>query len=185
MRPVRAVTMHHSLRLYSRHTELFLKYYIFLAKWTRIPLIGRVVRMVANLYSKKVHGATLLTLDDANEIVDISEGVALGPCSCRTAFGNCDNPINTEIMVGLTRRAFMAERPHDYQEITRQDAKNILSQCRENGLIQTIVKCRDDFYAICNCCACCCVPWRLSRQYGIGKALTRSNDIIQQFRQRP
>jgi len=31
--------MHHSLKLYSRYRELALKYYIFQARWTRIPLI--------------------------------------------------------------------------------------------------------------------------------------------------
>jgi hypothetical protein len=40
--------MHHTLRLYSKHRELFLKYYIFLAKFTRIPLVGKLVRQVAD-----------------------------------------------------------------------------------------------------------------------------------------
>ncbi len=177
--------MHHSLRLYSRYRELFLRYYIFQAKWTRIPLVGKVVRRVANLYGKKVSRAYRLTLDEANEIVDISEGLALGPCTCRAVFRNCDNPINTEIMVGLSRNIFIDERPHDYREITKQEAKDILRQCHQSGLIHTIVKCRQDFYAICNCCSCCCVPLRLSRKYGIGNALTKNNDIIREFKERP
>ena len=170
--------MHHSLRLYSRYRELFLRYYIFQAKWTRIPLIGRVVRRVANLYGKKASKAYLLTLDEANEIVDSSEGLALGPCTCRAVFRNCNNPINTEIMLGLNRNIFMEERPHDYREITKQEAKDVLRQCHQNGLIHTIVKCRRDFYAICNCCSCCCVPLRLNKKYGIDNALTRNDDII-------
>src|SRR3989304_5420851 len=101
--------MHHSLRLYTRYRELFLRYYIFQARWTSIPLVGRVVRRVANLYGKKISGAYLLTLDEANEIVDSSEGLALGPCSCRAVFGNCHNPVNTEIMVGLNRKIFIKE----------------------------------------------------------------------------
>ncbi len=145
--------MHHSLRLYSRYRESFLRYYIFQAKWARIPLVGKVVRMVANLYGKKVSGAYLLTIDEANEIVEISEGLALGPCACRTVFHNCDNPINAEIMVGLSRNIFIDERPDDYREITKQEAKDILKQCHQSGLIHTIVKCRQDFYAICNCCS--------------------------------
>ena len=91
--------MHHSLRLYSRYRQLFLRYYIFQAKWTGIPLVGGAVRRVANLYGKKVSQAYRLTLDEANEIVDMAEGLALGPCTCRTVFRNCNNPINTEIMV--------------------------------------------------------------------------------------
>ncbi len=175
--------MHHSLRLYSRYRELLLRYYIFQAKWTRIPLVGRVVRKVANIYGKKVSSAYLLTPDEANEIVDLSEGLALGPCTCRTVFRNCDKPVNTEIMVGLSRNIFMEERPYDYREITKQEAKDILRQCHQSGLIHTIVKCRQDFYAICNCCSCCCVPLRLNKKYGIGNALKKSDDIISEFKE--
>lgn len=176
--------MHHSLRLYSRYRELFLRYYIFQARWTRIPLIGRVVRKVANTYGKKVSAAYLLTLHEANEIVDSSDGLALGPCTCRALFKNCDNPIKREIMVGLNRNVFMEERPHDYREITKQEAKDVLKQCHQSGLIHTILKCRQDFYAICNCCSCCCVPLRLSKEYGIGNALVRRDNIVRELKER-
>jgi hypothetical protein len=170
--------MHHSLRFYSRYRELFLRYYIFQAKWTRTPLLGRIVRGVANAYGNKASAAYLLTTSEASEIVDNAEGVALGPCTCRAVFHNCDNPINTEIMLGLTRHIFTEERPHDYREITKQEAKEVLEQCHKSGLIHTLIKCRRDFYAICNCCSCCCVPLRLKKEYGIGNALIRSDDII-------
>ena len=38
--------MHHTIRLYSRYRELFLRFYIFMARWTRLPLVGRLVRVV-------------------------------------------------------------------------------------------------------------------------------------------
>ncbi len=105
--------MHHSLRLYSRHREWVLKFYIFWARWTKIPLIGRLVRLVANAYGRNMEGAYLLTTSEAEEIVDSAEGLALGPCACRAVFGNCDNSVNTEIMLGLTRNVFVEERPQD------------------------------------------------------------------------
>jgi len=174
--------MHHSLRLYSRYRELFLRYYIFQAKWTKIPLIGHLVRKVANIYGRNMSGAYLLKLHEANEIIDNSEGLALGPCTCREVFKNCENPINAEIMVGLDRNVFVTERPHDYREITKEEAKSILERCHQNGLIHTIVKYRHKFYAICNCCACCCVPLRLNKQYGIGNALIRDSNIVEEFK---
>ena len=64
--------MHHSVRVYSRYRELFLRYYIFQAKWTRIPLLGRGIRKMANIYGKKGSSAYLLTFDEVNEIVDNS-----------------------------------------------------------------------------------------------------------------
>jgi hypothetical protein len=163
---------------------LFLRYYIFQARWTKLPLVGRIVRKVANIYGRKISGAYLLTLNEANEIVENSEGLALGPCTCRTVFDNCDNPINTEIMVGLSQNIFMEQSADEYREITKPEAKDILKQCHQGGLIHTIVKCRQDFYAICNCCSCCCVPLRLKKEYGIGNALTRNGDIVQEFKNR-
>ena len=174
--------MHHSLRIYSRYREWFLRYYIFQAKWTRLPLIGNLVRKVANSYGKNASGAYLLTLQEANEIVDASDGLALGPCTCRTVFKNCENPINTEIMLSVGHNTFIEEKPHEYAEITKEQAKDILRQCHLNGLIHTIIKCRQDFYAICNCCSCCCVPLRLNKQYGIGNAVVRKRDIIEELK---
>ena len=175
--------MHHSLRLYSRYRELFLKYYIFQCKWTRIPLIGRLVRAVANAYGRNMEGAYLLTPDEAEEIVDSAEGVAVGPCTCRAVFRNCDNPIDSEILLGPTRHIFMEHMPHDSHEITKQEARDILRDCHRRGLIHTIIKCREDYYAICNCCSCCCVPLRLNKKYGIGNAITRNDDIVRMFKE--
>ena len=175
--------MHHTLRLYSQHREFALKFYMFWAGWTRLPLIGRLVRWVANTWGRNLEGAYLLTTGEAEEIVDLAEGLALGPCTCRTVFRNCDNPINVEIMLGLDGNVFIEERPQDYRVIDKEEAKGILRQCHQSGLIHSIIKCREDYYAICNCCSCCCVPLRLSKKYGIGTALIRSKDIVQVFRE--
>ena len=176
--------MHHTLRLYSQHRESALKFYMFWAGWTKLPLIGRLVGWVANIWGRNLEGAYLLTTAEAEEIVDLAEGLALRPCTCRTVFRNCDNPINSEIMLGLNGNVFIEERPQDYRVITREEAKGILRHCHQRGLIHTIIKCQRDYYAICNCCSCCCVPLRLSKQYGIGNALTRKQDIVQKFRER-
>lgn len=178
--------MHHSLgliRLYSRYREWVLRYYIFQARWTKIPLIGRLVRWVANLYGQRASSVSLLTLDEAEEIIDSSAALAVGPCTCRAVFHNCDHPVETEIMVGLGQNVFVEERPHENRRINRQEAKDILRDCHERGLIHTIARCQQNFYAICNCCSCCCVPLRLKKSYGIGQALTRSADIVREFKE--
>lgn len=176
--------MHHTLKFYSRYRELFLRYYIFQSRWTRLPLVGRLVRRVANIYGNRASSAYVLKPEEAAEIIDLSQGLALGPCTCRAVFGNCDNPVDTEIMLGLSRNVFLKERPKDYREISKEAAKEILENCHRRGLVHTIIRCRSDFYAICNCCACCCVPLRLAKNYGIANALIRSPDIVRQFRER-
>jgi len=175
--------MHHSLRLYSKHREGTLKFYMFGANCTRIPLIGRLVRWVANAYGRNMEGAYLLTADEAETIVDSAEGVAVGPCTCRSVFKNCDNPVNVEILLGPTRHIFMEHMPHDSHEITKEEAREILRDCHQRGLIHTVIKCKNDFYAICNCCSCCCVPLRISKQYGIGNAVNRHKDIVREFKE--
>jgi hypothetical protein len=130
-----------------------------------------------------VSNAYLLTLNEASEIVDNSEGVALGPCTCRTVFKNCDNPINVELMIGHSRNMFGELGPDEFREITKEEAKDILKQCHQRGLIHSIVKWQHDFYAICNCCSCCCVPLRLNKKYGIGDALIRNPNIVADLKQ--
>jgi hypothetical protein len=175
--------MHHSLKFYGGHRIGILRFYMFGAKCTRIPLLGWLARWIANTYGENRQAAYLLTPAEAEEIVDIAEGVALGPCDCRKVFGNCDNPVGAEILIGPTRHVFLETMPHDSHEITKEEAKDILRDCHRRGLIHTTIKYRGNFYAICNCCSCCCVPLRLSKQYGIGKALVRHEDIVQEFRE--
>jgi hypothetical protein len=175
--------MHHSLKFYRGHGQGVLRFYMFWAKWTRIPLLGRLVKQLANAYGDNMHRAYLLTPTEAENMLDIAEDVALGPCTCRNTFRNCDNPIDAEILLGPTRHILLEAMPHNPHEITKVAAKDILRDCHRRGLIQTILKCRGDFYAICNCCSCCCVPLRLSKQYGIGKALVRHKDIVQEFKE--
>ena len=173
--------MHHSLRFYGRHIHGTVKFYMFWAKWTRIPLIGSLVRLVANAFGRNVEKAYLLTTEEAEAIVDAAAGVAVGTCTCRETFRNCDNPLSVEILLGPTRHIFMEHMPRDSREISKEEAKGILRDCHDRGLIHTVIKCRGDYYAICNCCNCCCVPLRLSKQYGVGNALVRHPNIVQEF----
>jgi hypothetical protein len=173
--------MHHTLKLYSRHRGSALKFYLFWAGWTRIPLLGRLVRWIGNIWGKKLHGAFLLKTNEAEEIIDLAKELAVGPCTCREVSRKCDNPIQAEIMLGMTDNVFVTEKAHDYRRITKEEAKTILRDCHARGLIHTIIKCRDHYYAICNCCTCCCVPLRLSKAYGIKNAVIRNENIVHDF----
>ena len=153
------------------------------ARCTKIPLLGGLVRRLANAYGTSVESAYLLTTAEAEAIVELSPKLAVGPCACRALFRNCDNPIDTEIMLGLEGNVFVEARPGNYREITSAEARDILRQCHERGLIHTLIRCGRGFYAICNCCSCCCVPLRLSRRYGIGSALVRADDILAKFQE--
>lgn len=175
--------MHHTFKLYSKNRDFVLRVYMFFARWTKIPLLGQLVRWVASKYGSNMHGAYLLTPSEAEELVSIAEGVAAAPCTCRNLYKKCDNPADNEILLGPTRHIHQhAMTTRDSREITRDEAGEILRDSHRRGLILTIIKCRGDFYAICSCCSCCCVPLRLNKQYGIGGALVRHKDIVEEFR---
>jgi hypothetical protein len=175
--------MHHTLRFYGANRLNIIRGYMFFARFTRLPLAGRLVRTLANAYGRNLHRAYLLTREEAEELVNISAGVARGPCDCRKAYHKCDHPKDNEILLGPTRHIMIESMPEDSREISREEAGEILRDSQRRGLILNVIKCRGDFYAICSCCSCCCVPLRLSKQYGIGEALVRHKDIVKEFRE--
>jgi hypothetical protein len=154
---------------------------MLLARLTRIPLLGRLVRRLANGYAKNQHGGFLLNLEEAEKIIDASETVSLGPCSCRQVFSNCQRPVMSEIVVGAGPEVYAGLDGERFRKISHQEAKEIMRDCHSQGMLHTIMHCRGLFYAICNCCSCCCVPFRLRKNYGIEYAIIRSRDTIDDY----
>lgn len=169
---------HHSLRLYRHFRENALRYYIFQAQWTRMPLIGKLVRRVALAYGRGAHGACALTYEEALQVVEASPGLWLGPCRCRKVFRKCRNPVEMEIMVGVGGGVLAEGRPGEYRPISKEEAQGVLLEAKRLGLVSSLLRCGEHFYALCNCCPCCCVPWRLRRDYNIGTALVRDSSIL-------
>jgi hypothetical protein len=173
--------MHHTLGLYGKHQHGFLHLYVTLIKLVRVPIFGKFARWVANTYAKHGHSGYYLTLSEAEQIVDAAKSVSLGPCSCRTQFHRCENPIMSEIVLGNGSSEVYVSREKEFRPISRDEAKEILRQAHRNHLTHSIMRCGDHFYALCNCCTCCCVPTRLRRDYGVGLALVRNVNVVQDF----
>jgi hypothetical protein len=173
--------MHHTLRLYGKHQHRLIHLYISLAGLIRVPLIGKMVRWVANTYAVHGHSGYYLTLAEAEQIVDIANSVSLGPCSCRREFHNCHHPVMSEIVLGNGSSEIYTARSKEFRQVSREEAKEILRQAHKDRLTQSIMRCGDNFYALCNCCNCCCVPSRLRQQYGVGKALVRNVNVVRDF----
>ncbi len=175
--------MHHMLPFYGRHQPRFLRLYIFLAKLTGIPLLGRLVRRVANGYTRARHGGYFLTLNEAEQIVDASTTVSLGPCNCRQVFHNCHRPTMTEIVIGAGKEVYSETGNRRFRQILKEEAKETLRRCNRGGMVHTIMHCQGLFYAICSCCPCCCVPLRLRQDYGIEYSIVRRRNIVAEYRE--
>jgi hypothetical protein len=176
--------MHHTLGLYGKYQHGIIHAYISLAKLTRVPLVGHIVRWVANIYGKFGHSGYSLTLQEAEKIVDIAGSVAVGPCSCREEFHNCTHPIMSEIIISHASDHGYAGKNNEYRPVSKEEAKDILRQAHKSNLMQSIMRCGDNYYAICSCCSCCCVPLRLRNKFGIGLALVRNSQVVKDFQHR-
>jgi hypothetical protein len=174
--------MHHTLKFYNANRGFVLRLYMFGARCTRLPLIGGLVRKIANVYARGEHRSYLLTGDEAEALVTLAGALAAAPCTCRKMYHKCNHPQDNEILLAPSRHALLETMPRDAQEILPEKAAAIVKDSRQRGLVLTIVKCREDYYAICSCCSCCCLPLRFSKKYNIGEALVRHKDIVQEFR---
>jgi hypothetical protein len=106
--------------------------------------------------------------------------VAVGECACRKTFHNCDAPVEAEIVVGFGKEVY-ADAEHKFREVPKEEATALLRRCRESGLMSIMMQCRGHYYSICNCCRCCCVPYRLKRKYGVDYAIIRDANIVRNF----
>ncbi|AKG54020.1 hypothetical protein DGWBC_1379 [Dehalogenimonas sp. WBC-2] len=172
--------MHHSLPFYGRHQSSFLRIYMMLAPLVRVPLLGNAVRAVANSYARRQHGGFALKSGEAEQIIDAAGWVAIGECACRKVFHNCDSPLEAEIVVGFGKDVY-ADAEHKFREVGKDEAKTLVKRCKEAGLMSIMMQCKGHYYAICNCCRCCCVPYRLKSRYGINHSIVRDDHIVQNF----
>jgi hypothetical protein len=173
--------MHNILRFYSIHQERVLRMYMFMAKFIKLPIVGNFMTILMNWYATTQHKSWVLTSDEAKKVVDAATSIAVGDCTCRKVFNNCDGPIKTDIVIGIGYNVFTEVRKDDYVKITREEAKSIIDECRRMGLIQSLVQCKGEVYSLCNCCQCCCVPLRLNKVYGIKKSWQRDKNIVEEL----
>jgi len=86
--------------------------------------------------------------------------IAVLDCPCRTTAPNPCQPLDVCLLMGDPIVSFILEHhPDRCREIDADEAERILKECRARGNV-THAFFKDvmlgRFYAICNCCSCCC-----------------------------
>jgi len=126
-----------------------------------VPPITRVVPVECEVDAKQ---DAVLPYEDAMKIVDKFDTFAVSYCYCRHHKDLLGNPCRvTDEKVNCLTFGRSARFMIDYgfgKEITAEEAKRILRECEEAGLVHKFFHekndpLRDEF-AICNCCKCCC-----------------------------
>lgn len=83
---------------------------------------------------------------------------ALAQCACRVSVGKCDKPRDVCLLFDKGARFLIDRNLAD--EITREQAREVLARAEEAGLVHTTNNSRDRLNFICNCCPCCCTILR-------------------------
>lgn len=158
------------MNLYSRLIDDTLGFYLFLGRGCTWPFIGPVIRYFAIQYGKHFHGGRAATVEECFEIIDKANTITVVDCACRKRTQGCDAPLNACLMVNTGAEVFSETKGSGY--ITEQEAKDIINTSFEAGLIRNIHHCfSPNIYSICNCCTCCCIPYKLRKDYGISTSV--------------
>lgn len=103
--------------------------------------------------------------------------IGLTKCGCRLAFKNCDNPVDTCLILDeeaeyLTSRGYA-------RKISLEEAKKVLGIANAAGLVHlTLYMPGQKIYAVCSCCPCCCHDLQALLKYGKPLFTAKSDYIV-------
>lgn len=103
---------------------------------------------------------TIFLLEEAGDIIDAAEEIVVLPCDCRRLNEQCERPRETCLAMAERARKFIDRGVG--RQITKEEAKEIISFADKKGLMHTVNGDwrKNGVHAICNCCADDCYPFR-------------------------
>lgn len=113
------------------------------------------------------------------------ESIAVGSCPCRSvAETPClPQPMEVCLIVGDPAASFVAEHNPKYRKISQDEAVAILEEAHARGDVHSAYFKKhlgNRFYAICNCCSCCCFGVKMfNLMDGQGKSIAPSGYVAE------
>ena len=108
--------------------------------------------------------------------------VVVYECGCRHARAKSCQPTQVCMIIGKPFTDFILEHnPHSSRRLTHAEALELLRAEHERGHLHSAWfkdACLDRFYAICNCCKCCCGGIEAMTKYGI-RMMTSSGYVAE------
>jgi Pyruvate/2-oxoacid:ferredoxin oxidoreductase delta subunit len=118
----------------------------------------------------------VLTDQQVREILTTSDSIGITDCGCRLAEGNCDNPVDVCITVGMSAEDIASDE--DTRKISIGEALEVLDRTAEEGLVHiTLWDGSHTPYAICSCCPCCCHELLAMSRFGYSDQVIVSDFI--------
>jgi NAD-dependent dihydropyrimidine dehydrogenase PreA subunit/DNA-binding transcriptional ArsR family regulator len=114
----------------------------------------------------------VLTYEKVYQLIDDAKVVGLSHCACRTAFANCDAPLEACMLFDDTC-TYLVDRGFA-RYISKDEMKKLLREFDEMGLVHNVNNSQDRLQFICNCCPCCCGFLRAVVEFDAPGALATS-----------
>ena len=146
-----------------RDEELIERLQLFdgLVQEGKIPCSSKVVPVLQSLQSLQ----WILPTQQMLEILRNSRSFALANCACRTACGQCDNPLEVCLYINDVADKTIALKKA--RRITLDEAAAVLQLANSHGLVHlTFYNPEQHVYALCSCCECCCHDIAFMKRFG-------------------
>lgn len=105
-------------------------------------------------------------------VLENPESIAVGVCACRAASPNpCLPPGKQDVclFIGDPFASFIGEKNPLFRKITQEEAVKVIEDAHKRGDVHCAYFKKDvgnKFFAICNCCDCCCLGIKMWNMLG-------------------
>lgn len=117
--------------------------------------VGRILPVGESISDKQ----QILACEDVLSIIDNAKKIAVTNCTCRLTARKCDAPV--EICLQVDGAADYTLERGTGREVDRDEARRMIYQAEEAGLIHATMNREGNLHFICNCCPCCCMVFPL------------------------
>ncbi|MDY6904381.1 MAG: 4Fe-4S binding protein [Thermodesulfobacteriota bacterium] len=109
--------------------------------------------------------AKVLAPENVMEILESASRIAVTKCTCRLTMKKCDAPV--EVCLQINKGAEYTIDRGSGREVSLAEAKAIIRETEEAGLVHVTMNKADVGHFICNCCGCCCQSFTMLISDGV------------------
>ncbi len=150
------------------------KYY---KKW-ETSYKGNPYMRVLTVSEKIEPGHEIMPLEEVYSIIDKNNSFAVIPCPCRlradiSGVRECTYPLHNCLNIGPNADMMVEEL--GAKKLTKEEAKEIVKQSAEVGLVLATDNTAKFTSVICSCCECCCGMLRGLTRFDNPRAIAKAN----------